>query len=557
MKKKYLRGLSAGLAVAMTMTTLTGCGADKQETTTTDNTTKTETSTDAAASTDGAAETVEPEVTTYPMDTDTVLTYWCRLNSNVAANFTSLADTELAKDWEAQTGVKLEYQHPVSGQDKEQFNLIVADGNFPDLWEYDWNKDSAYPGGPTKAIDDGIILDLTDLINEYAPNLRAYLDANPEADRAVKTDDGRYFTFPSLRESDAMCTSFGPMMRADWLKEAGLEAPETVDEWHTALTAFKEMGCPAPFTWNDKAYGGNNPIAYAYGTPGEFVVDDGKVVYGPAKPEYKEFLKTMAQWYKEGLIDKDVYAGGDDQTQAKMTTGRAGAIMAWCGSGLQAYIKTGSAENPDYDLVGLKWPVLNKGDKPQYGYIDNLYYSGGIALGATCKDPVLATKLLDYGYSEQGSLLFNFGREGESYTMVDGVPTYTDIILNNPDGLPIGEAMSKYIQANYQGPCVQSMGYQEQYFQMQQAKDAVKNWADAGSRQHKLPAVTPTQEEAAEYASIINDINTYRAEMTSKFILGTADVDTEFDKYIDTLNQFGLERATEIMQGAYERYMNR
>ncbi|MDO5416213.1 MAG: extracellular solute-binding protein [Lachnospiraceae bacterium] len=556
MNKTYLRGISAGLVAAMALTTLGGCSGGAKET----EAAKTEAAkTESAAPAGGeTAAPAEAEATTYPIDTDKKLVYWGMLNSNVSANFTNLGETELGKDWQEQTGVEIEFQHPVTGQDKEQFNLIIADGNYPDLWDYKWNDPNVVPGGAAKAIEDGIILDLTDLINQYAPNLKAYLEAHPEVDRSVKTDDGKYFAFPSLRECDEMCTAFGPMMRKDWLDACGLEAPETIDEWHTALTAFKDqMGCPAPFTWNNAAYAPNNPIGYAYGAPMDFVIDDGKVLYGPAKPEFKDYMKTMAQWYAEGLIDPDIYAGGDDQSTAKMTTGRSGAIFAWCGSGLQSFITTGQTENPEYDMVGLKWPVLNKGDEPEYGKIDNYYYWGGIAIGATCEDPVLACKLLDYGYSEQGSLLFNFGREGESYTMVDGVPTYTDLILKNPDGWPISQAMAKYIMACYQGPCVQALGYQNQYFQLQQAKDAVKNWSDANSREHTVPNITPSQDESAEFASIMNDIKTYVDEMSSKFILGTADVDAEYDKFVQTLDQLGLQRALEIQNGAYERYMNR
>ena len=76
-------------------------------------------------------------------------------------------------------------------------------------------------------------------------------------------------------------------------------------------------------------------------------------------------------------------------------------------------------------------------------------------------------------------------------------------------------------------------------------------------REHVIPPITPTQEEGTEYASIMNDINTYADEMTSKFIMGTEDIETGFDKYIETLNQMGLERATEIQNAALERYQSR
>lgn len=80
------------------------------------------------------------EETTYPMDTDATFVYWGELNSSVSANFNSLADTEIGKDWQEKTGVTIEFQHPTAGQATEQFNLIIADGDYPDLWHRNWSK---------------------------------------------------------------------------------------------------------------------------------------------------------------------------------------------------------------------------------------------------------------------------------------------------------------------------------------------------------------------------------------------------------------------------------
>lgn len=556
MCKKGFKMFYALLAAAMAAAAVGGCTGDSKNQSAEITTTK-ETQADAGKEGE-TAKTAGAAKTTYPLNSDKTLVYWGPLNSNVAANFTNLGDTQIGKQWQEQVGVKIKFQHPTTGQDKEQFNLIVADGNYPDLWDYNWLDSNVYPGGAAKAIDDGVILDLNDLIDQNCPNLKAYLEAHPDMDKAVKTDDGKYFAFPSIREGDNLCTSMGPMMREDWLKECGLEAPETVDEWHTALTAFKDkMGAAAPFTWNNTQYAQDIPIAYAYGTPKSFLIDNGKVVYGPAKPKYKDYLKTMAQWYKEGLIDQDVFSTGDDQTMSKMTSGRSGATVAWCGSGLQNFTTTGRTSDPNYELVGLKWPVLHKGGRPENGHIDNRYYYGGIAIGSTCKDPVLAAKVLDYGYGEAGHMMFNFGKEGASYNMVDGYPTYTDEILRNPDGWSIAQAMGKYIMACYQGPTIQDVRYQDQYFQLPQAQEAVKSWADSNAREHKIPTITPSQEESSEFASIMNDVGTYIDEMTSKFIIGSEDIDSKFDEYTNTLNKMRLDRAIEIEQAAYERYQQR
>ncbi len=71
-------------------------------------------------------------------------------------------------------------------------------------------------------------------------------------------------------------------------------------------------------------------------------------------------------------------------------------------------------------------------------------------------------------------MLYNFGIEGESYEMIDGYPTYTDYIMNNPDGKNVGEMLMAYTHSAYFGPMVQDVRYMEQYAQYQEQKDAIK-----------------------------------------------------------------------------------
>ena len=108
--------------------------------------------------------------------------------------------------------------------------------------------------------------------------------------------------------------------------------------------------------------------------------------------------------------------------------------------------------------------------------------------------------------------------------------------------------------ACYNGPFIQSGDYQIQYFKDPEAKNAMYTWNDCNSKETTLPTVTPTEDESYEYATIINEMSTYVEEMTTKFIMGTEDIESGFDSYLQTLNQFGLDRATEIMNDALARY---
>jgi putative aldouronate transport system substrate-binding protein len=62
-----------------------------------------------------------------------------------------------------------------------------------------------------------------------------------------------------------------------------------------------------------------------------------------------------------------------------------------------------------------------------------------------------------------------------------------------------------------------------------------------------------TADEASEYATIMNDIETYRSEMVINFILGLEPLDN-YDTFVDTIRSMNIDRAIEIYQAALNRY---
>lgn len=556
--KKPVALLTAALTAA---SLLAGCGSSAGESTDAGAQVKeTSNANEAAETTAGgsdAEEAAAPAEVTYPLAEGGTLTYWLQLNPNVSANFTNLGETELGKAWQEQTGVTVEFQHPASGQEKEQFNLIVADGSLPDIMEWQWVKQ--YPGGPEKAIKDGVIIPLNDIFDQYCPNIKKYLAENPEVDKMIKTDDGNYFAFPFIRGEDKLCYTVGGFIRQDWLDELGLEVPTTVDEWHEVLTAFKEKkGAEAPLCFDWTNFKDSNPIAFAFkvGTANgtQFILDDeGKVAFAPAQEGYKEYLMTLNQWYEEGLIDRDIATLNGDQVTAKMTSDKAGASVGRAASRMQLFMTSAQQTNPEYTLVATPTPTTEKGATPEYGYVENQFPDVAAAITSSCKNVELAAKFLDYGYSEAGHNLFNFGIEGVSYEMKDGKAEYTDVVTNNPDGWPLAQSLAKYIRANYNGPFIQDLNYLEQYLQLPTVKECPSVWAVPDARKHTVPNITPTQDESKELATITNELGTYVAEMSLKFIFGTESFDN-WDNYIETLNGMKLDRALEIENAALERY---
>lgn len=189
-----------------------------------------------------------PEKFASEKETGITLSYWANMDSNVSTRIQSYNEVSMYQQREKDSGIHINFLHPANGQAKEQFNLMIASRDLPDMIEYGWNN---YQGGVQKAIDDGVITALNDYM-QYAPNFSAALndknELSPIYRKGSLTDQGKYYGFTTLNIGDYRVFA-GPAIRKDWLDELGLAVPETIDEWTEVLKAFKEQkGASVPLT---------------------------------------------------------------------------------------------------------------------------------------------------------------------------------------------------------------------------------------------------------------------------------------------------------------------
>src|SRR5579859_5373778 len=176
----------------------------------------------AAAASGAAAAPAATEALTLPIVSQSLtLTYWAPMSTNVAASMKSFGEMGCYQELEKRTGIHLDFQHPPLQQEQDQFNLLVASGKYPDVVEFDWLH--SYAGGPAKAIKDGVIVRLNDLIDQYAPNLKKVLTDHPEWRKQIVTDEGDLYAFPFLRSDPILLTYMGPVIRKDWLDKLSLK----------------------------------------------------------------------------------------------------------------------------------------------------------------------------------------------------------------------------------------------------------------------------------------------------------------------------------------------
>lgn len=562
MRKRFTtmkRITAVAAAASMAAMSLTGCGGSSSSAPET-------TAKEAAAPAGSTAETAGGE-TSQAASSDkpydgVKLTWWTKLNANVSATYPNLSETPWAQYVKEQTGIEVEFIHPTVGSEDEEFSIMVASGEYPDIIEHKW---TAYAGGPGAAISDGIIINLDDVMESKAPNFKKLMDEHPDVDKMVKTSDGSYYCFPFLRgleQPNATQFSAGIIVRKDVLDELGLEMPETIDEWDTVLRAFKDYGFEVPFTtrkeWMKPVWcpGFDNWVD----NENSFYVEDGVVKNGLTEDSRKEFIAKMNEWYKDGLIDRDYLVADKASNQTYFTTGKSAAVYAPFGQGLGQYTQIMNEADPEItqDDIRCTVPVTAvKGRNAKFSKMNQIYDKSGVsaAISTQCKEVDAAAWLLDWMYSEQGNLCCNFGIEGLTYEMKDGQPVYTDMIMKNPDGLSVANALAAYTRASTSGVCVQDPRYIEQYYEQDNQKEALELSKKTDMGEHFYPPTSVASEDAEQYAEIMNNVKTLSDEMEAQFISGAASLD-EWDNYIKQLKDFGLDDATAMMQKAYDLYVS-
>lgn len=516
-------------------------------------------STTAPTASGATSATAKPAATAATAKEPVTLTYWAAFENNAAKSVKSYAELPLYKELMKRLNVNLVFQHPPVGMEADQFKLLVASKEMPCIIEYDWL--TQYPKGPQRAIDDGVIISLNPYMDKgKMPNLKAMLDKDPELNASVKTYKGQYYVFPSIRDKDLMVQKGGGItVRQDVLDKLKLPMPVTIADWGKALEAMKGAGFKYPFTAIIKDINAtDSTFIGAWGIAYDFYHVNGTVKYGAIQPEYKEYLKTMADWFKKGLIDPDILTNNTSALDAKMTGGISAVTYRSPDSGIGVWTTAMRKTNPEVKLVAAPYPKLNAGDvryiaTPNYRY--QATYSA--AISTSCKNPDEAVRFLDYAYSPEGGLLYNFGMEGVSFEKdAKGEPQFTDLIKKNPNGLTLKEAMILYGRNTSGGPFEKAVGpilsqrtYPEQF-------DAPILWYKSVDWSRSLPRIVYSGDEASRLASIMNEVNVLTEEMSVKIMIGDQPLDS-FDDYVKKIKSANIDEAVQIVQTAYNRQIGK
>ena len=512
-----------------------------------------------------APETPEPqleEVALPLFDETRTYTMWTMLpffmNGLVSDMATDINNMKLLQE---NCNVKLEVTAVGDSVVSEQFNLMVSSGDYTDIMS---DGVSHYSKGYDAAITDDIIIDLYDLAKEYAPNYLYYLDTDPALRAALITDNGCLPTVATIYK-EAGCENGGILIRGDWLKELGMETPETYDQLHDYVQAcMAKYGAQGITIGNVMADCRGDDSLYSYGYDlyaGGYNVIDGNVVYSYLNDNYYDYLRMLADWYQDGTLYSDFF------------NVQMGSTDKWFASG-QCPVNTGTAANIatiesyadpsySYELMPINAPKVSADDQLHFSWTDNfsrIKQQDSWAISTACQDPEGIMMMVNYLFSEAGQLMYNYGDEGHSFEYDEnGKPQYTELITNNPDGISYKDACYIYASAVASGHLPSIMDVRAGYYYFGDEEwnvfDTFRT-CDADGTYNLPTGVALNEEENQEYATLSSDITTYASTEIMKFILGQEELTPDtFETFRDTIISMGGNRMEELYQQAYERYL--
>jgi len=442
--------------------------------------------------------------------------------------------------------------------DKTQaYNLMVASQNLPDIISYT-TSDLELLG-----IEGGVI-PLNDLIEKYAPNIKRFITEHPRLAKDMYALDGKIYVLPCYYDYENMRIAEVIMIRSDWLKKFNLPVPRTLPEMEKTLTTLLN-GDPNGNGRKDEVgiFARGNPYdamrrvlaifgARQYEGAASFFVDNGKISYAPFDPTFRRAVETAARWYTKGLIDKELFTRGNSARDQLLSTNLGVMTSDWPGSTL-SYNQLSSAI-PGFELEAI--PPLEDGNGNILSKLPvrNTHDEMGWSISSKAKDPVTVIKFMDWWFSEEGRRAWNFGIEGKHYTMVNGKPEFTDFVMKNPDKGPLDVLRAAGAQCSAIG-VHQDVNYEYAWIP-EATKRAYKMYSTPGYLEDCIPFLKYPVEEKNEFNKIMVTINQTTDEYVQKWMLGALDVNKSWDAYVKRVKGQEIDRALEIQQKAYERFLS-
>lgn len=317
------------------------------------------------------------------------------------------------------TGVTLETLYP-SDIEEKTIELMVATGELPDLIFAKGDSDIL--------IEQGALIDLSDLIDEYGPHIKELYGDEYDELRYSKDNPAIYQLCSGRVRNENLTTSGTAQLQWAVLAYNDYKIPETLEEYGEMIKEYKAKhlsidGLPTigiSLSVNDWHWYAtlSNPSGYiANGSTddGQWIVsEDYQVRYKHMADGQKEYYRWLNRMYDEKILDQDFAVQTHEDYLEKIASGRVLGLLdvGWDYATPENSLK--AAGKYEHTYAGL--PVtMDASVKCASLAPQRLNIGWGIGITTSCKDPVRAVQFLDWMCSEKAQILLNWGIENVNY----------------------------------------------------------------------------------------------------------------------------------------------
>ena len=224
------------------------------------------------------------------------------------------------------------FELEAGGPYEEALEMSIADRSIPDVLVVN-GRDNLQ-----KLVKAGLVEDLTSVYEECTTDvIKEMYDSYGDDLLESATFDGKLYAFPNTAIDDGHMLLW---LRADWIRELGLEEPRTMDEAMQIIKAFVDndiagegntvgLACSTGLIAGSSETYGVDGIFTKFGSaPEKWILDDeGNVVYGSVTSETKEALGYLNQLYQDGILDSRFLLRKTDNIDELLINGYCGAVF--------------------------------------------------------------------------------------------------------------------------------------------------------------------------------------------------------------------------------------
>ncbi len=343
------------------------------------------------------------------------------------------------KDWAVwnnfteATNVEFEFM-PASGDAfTQKLRMLYATNDLPDMIDYNLATANEF----------GVAGQLAK-VNEYLdsmPNYKRILDENPEGYDMLTAGDGNMYFMPcyGLPKYTKVW-----LYRSDVFEKHGLTPPTNTDELYNVLKELKKLYPDSTPLINRSAMNsaiGNwlVDLSYQWGT-GQMVyfnTTTNKWQFGPIEDNFKAMLQYLNKLSSEKLLDPEWSTLATKQWEDKMYADDKAFVSFDYIYRIETMLPAAIQKNPNWKIKALE-PINQQGiGEKKYSIRSRLSQTDGLMISANSKYQKELFKFADYLYNEEGALLSNFGKVGETAVKnADGTYNWSNNIKTamNPSG---------------------------------------------------------------------------------------------------------------------------